>query len=507
MAGTIRPHNYWTTPRGSPHHDDAIVGSDKRLYMTATPRIYGDQTKAKGRQHEVVLYSMDDETQFGPVFHELPFGKAVADKLLTDYKVLVLAVNEDAVSDAFQRQLASESGGELQLNDVARMVGCWHGLSKRGPQFRDSGDLNPMRRAVAFSSTIKRSKRFTDALPNVIAAALEERSDRNSVRVEADHVDGQTNVKLRQESIAWLEESPGQGVCRVLSNAKCLTEGVDVPALDAVMFLNPRKSIVDVVQAVGRVMRRAEGKDFGYVILPIAVPGGVSPEEALRDNERYAVVWEVLQALRSHDERLRAEINKIDINKTSSKVNVIGIGLAGGDDADEPGVTTTVEGGAGQMSLDLPDLTEWRDALYARIVDKVGDRQYMEHWAKDIADIAAAQETRIRSVLDHADQNPEAVERFEVFHSALKDNLNDGVTADDAIGMLSQHLITRPVFEALFGGDDFTKANPVSQVMQAMIDELDATNIGSETATLDAFYEHIRLFALERGGGFLSIHC
>jgi predicted helicase len=279
----------------------------------------------------------------------------------------------------------------------------------------------------------------------------------------------------------------------VLSNAKCLTEGVDVPALDAVVFLNPRKSVVDVVQAVGRVMRKLEGKDFGYVILPIGIPGSMSPEEALRDNERYAVVWEVLQALRSHDERLRAEINKIDINKTSSKVSVIGIGLAGGDETDGPGVTTTADGAAGQMSLDLPDLAEWRDALYARIVDKVGDRQYMEHWAKDIADIATAQETRIRSLLEHPEQNPSAVERFQVFHTALMDNLNDGVSAADAISMLSQHLITRPVFEALFGGDDFTHANPVSQVMQAMVDTLDEANIDAETATLDGFYEHIRM--------------
>jgi predicted helicase len=474
-------------------HDESLIKADKRLYMTATPRIYGDQTKAKAKQHEIVLSSMDDPNKFGAVFHDLPFGRAVADGLLTDYKVLVIAVNQDAVSSAFQRQFADASGGELPLNDVARMIGCWHGLSKRGPQFRDAGDEEPMRRAVAFSSTIAQSKRFTEVFPNAIAAALEERRDRNAVRVEARHVDGRTNVKVRQESIAWLEEPPGQRVCRVLSNAKCLTEGVDVPALDAVMFLNPRKSVVDVVQAVGRVMRKLEGKEFGYVILPIGVPGDMSPEEALRDSERYAVVWEVLQALRSHDERLRAEINKIDINKTSSKISVIGIGLAGGDTSDDPGFTTTADRNVGQMALDLPDLAEWRDALYARIVEKVGDRQYMEHWAKDIADIAAAQEARIRALLEHPDQHPAAIARFDQFHSALRDNLNDAVSESDAISMLSQHLITRPVFEALFGGDAFTRQNPVSQVMQSMIDTLDDTHIAAETQTLDRFYDHIRM--------------
>ncbi len=471
-------------------HDDQYVHAAHRLYMTATPRVYGDQTKAKAKQADVLVASMDDEATFGPVFHELPFGEAVHQGLLTDYKVLVLAVNEDAVSAAFQRQLATAADGELALDDVARIVGCWHGLSKRGPQF--AGDDLPMRRAVAFTSTIKQSKRFQTAFPQIVDAALEDRSERNAVKIETSHVDGSHNVKVRSEAIAWLEQPPGQRVCRVLSNAKCLTEGVDVPALDAVLFLNPRKSIVDVVQAVGRVMRLSPDKDFGYVILPVGVPAGVSPEEALRDNKKYQVVWQVLQALRSHDERLAAEINKIDINNRSSKIGVIGIGVVGGDDPDSPGVTTTAEGHE-QATFDFPDLGEWCDALYARIVEKVGDRQYMESWAADISRIAASQESRIRALLDHPEQNPDAVARFDEFHTALQNNLNDGVTRSDAISMLSQHLITRPVFEALFGGDDFTRRNPVSQVMQGMIDALDAANLQSERATLEGFYNHIRM--------------
>ncbi len=473
-------------------HFDEYVNTAKRLYMTATPRVYGDQAKAKAADADVLVASMDDESTFGPVFHELRFGDAVAQRLLTDYKVLVLAVNEDEVSSAFQRQLASTSG-ELALNDVSRIVGCWHALSKRGPQFE--GDNHPMRRAVAFSSTIKQSKAFTDAFPEIANEALEERAHRNAVKIEAQHVDGKTNVKVRSEAVAWLEEPPGQGVCRVLSNAKCLTEGVDVPALDAVLFLQPRKSIVDVVQAVGRVMRLAPDKEFGYVVLPVAIPAGVAPEDALRNQKDYQVVWQVLQALRSHDERLAAEINKIDINKTSSKVEVIGIGLGnGGDDPANPGekITTTTTQSAGTQ-LELPDLHEWHDAIYARIVEKVGNRRYMESWAADIAQIASAQETRIRTLLDHPDQNPDAVERFDEFLTALRNNLNDGVTRDDAIGMLSQHLITRPVFEALFGGDQFTLNNPVSQVMQSMIDTLDDANLHSETATLEGFYNHIRM--------------
>ena len=468
-------------------HDDAYVRARRRLYMTATPRVYGDQTKAKAAEHDVVLASMDDEATYGPVFHELGFGAAVAQNLLADYRVIILAVNEDAVSGAFQRQFVNNGSG-LALNDAARIVGCWHALSKRGPQF--AGDQIAMRRAVAFSSTIEASKTFAKVFPQIANAALEVRRDANAVRIEADHVDGTDNVKVRSEALAWLEEPPGQGVCRVLSNAKCLTEGVDVPALDAVLFLQPRRSIVDVVQAVGRVMRRAPGKDYGYVVLPVAVPSGVSPEVALRDNKAYQVVWQVLQALRSHDERLAAEINKIDINGTSQMVQVIGVGLAGGDDSADPGIAT--EGVPLATQLSLPDLGEWRDALYARIVERVGDRRYMEHWADDISRIASAQQARIRGLLDHPGQNPQAVARFGEFLTALQRNLNDGVTRDDAIAMLSQHLITRPVFEALFGDGQFSGQNPVSRVMQGMLDELDVGGLDAETATLEGFYEHIR---------------
>ena len=469
-------------------HDNTYVAAARRLYMTATPRVYGDQTKERAQESDVVLASMDDESTFGPAFHELLFGDAVARNLLTDYRVIVLAVNEEAVDGAFQRQLADPESG-LALNDLARIVGCWHALSKRGPQF--AGDQVAMQRAVAFSTTIKASQAFTKAFPAIANEALEDRRDANAVRIEADHIDGTTNVKVRSEALAWLRDPPGQGVCRVLSNAKCLTEGVDVPALDAVLFLQPRKSIVDVVQAVGRVMRRSEGKDFGYVILPVGVPAGVAPEVALRDNKTYQVVWQVLQALRSHDERLAAEINKIGLNGTSSTITFIGVGLDGGDRPDEPGVTTTAED-LDAAQLAFPDLGEWRDALYARIVEKVGDRRYMEHWAEDISQIAAAQETRIRGLVEHPGQNPAAVARFDEFLTALRHNLNDSVTADGAIQMLSQHLITRPIFDALFGGGEFAGRNPVSQVMQAMIETLDAGGLGAETATLDDFYDYIQ---------------
>lgn len=476
-------------------HSNDNVAADRRLYMTATPRIYGDQTKAKANDNDVVLASMDDPATFGPQFHELEFGAAVEQGLLTDYKVVVLAVNEAHIPQAFQSVLASPDGSELQLSDVAKMVGCWHALSKRGAQFGADDDGIPMQRAVAFTSRIEESKQFAATFPALVTQAnLDRWEDTQAVSIEADHVDGSTNVTVRQDKIRWLEEQPGLQTCRVLSNAKCLTEGVDVPALDAVMFLKPRKSLVDIVQAVGRVMRKHEDKDYGYVILPIGIPAGVEPEEALADNERYRVVWEVLQALRSHDERLAAEIDKINLNKRSSKVNVIGIGVGGGDEPDEPGVTITEDPvDVEQLQIDLPSLDAWREMLYAKIVEKVGSRRYMEQWADDIQQIAEAHKQRIGALLAHPDQNPDAVAHFDAFLDALRENLNDSVGRSDAVDMLAQHMITRPIFESLFGHGRFQANNPISKTMQSMLDELDTANVGAEAKTLDAFYRAIEI--------------
>jgi predicted helicase len=476
------------------HSNDNVAG-ELRLYMTATPRIYGDQTKAKANDNDVVLASMDDPATFGPQFHELKFGAAVEQGLLTDYKVVVLAVNEAHIPEAFQSILASPDGAELQLSDVAKMVGCWHALSKRGAQFGADDDGIPMQRAVAFTSRIEESKQFAATFPALVTQAnLDRWEDTQAVSIEADHVDGSTSVTVRQDKIRWLEEQPGLQTCRVLSNAKCLTEGVDVPALDAVMFLKPRKSLVDIVQAVGRVMRKHEDKDYGYVILPIGIPAGVEPEEALADNERYRVVWEVLQALRSHDERLAAEIDKINLNKRSSKVNVIGIGVGGGDEPDEPGVTITEDPvDVEQLQIDLPSLDAWREMLYAKIVEKVGSRRYMEQWADDIQQIAEAHKQRIEALLAHPDQNPEAVAHFNTFLDALRENLNDSVGRSDAVDMLAQHMITRPIFESLFGHGRFQANNPISKTMQSMLDELDTANVGAEAKTLDAFYRAIEI--------------
>ena len=472
-------------------HDPKFLVAKHRLYMTATPRIYADESKSKAEEGGAEIASMDDETKFGPEFHRLGFGEAVSQGLLADYKVMVLAVDEKSVSKTFQSQLADENH-ELNLDDAVKIVGCWNGLSKRLATTDGDNtaalDPHPMRRAVAFARDIKASKHLANLFPQVVDQYIDGHDDEGLLRCEVEHVDGTYNVLLRNQKLDWLKEETEGNLCRILSNARCLSEGVDVPALDAVLFLNPRDSVVDVVQSVGRVMRRAEGKKYGYIILPIGVPADLTPEEALKDNKRYKVVWQVLQALRAHDDRFNALVNKIELNKTKDdQLQIIGVGGGPG----EGGEGKDGKGQAGQqIGFAFPHLEEWRNAIYAKIVQKVGDRKYLEQWAKDVALIAERHTARIQALL--TDPDSKASKAFDKFLKGLHQNINPSISKDDAIEMLSQHLITKPVFESLFEGYKFAENNPVSVSMDKILRVLDGQALEKETESLSKFYASVR---------------
>lgn len=473
-------------------HDGAYLKAHKRLYMTATPRIYQDSAKKSAREQDQVadIYSMDDTDKYGATLHRLDFSDAVAMDLLSDYKVLVLMVNQGHANASVHELLAMLE--TTNLNDAAKIIGCWNGLSKHiaGEAALPLTDTAPMRRAVAFCQSIAASRQVAQYFADIVQAYRQgSPDDDTALGCTVQHVDGTQNALKRNQALQWLRDEPDENECRILSNVRCLSEGVDVPALDAVLFLSPRNSQVDVVQAVGRVMRKAEGKDYGYIILPVCVNEDMSPEEALQDDKTYKVVWQVLQALRAHDNRFNAEINRIELNKQrEGRINLIGVGFGGpsdGDDnaAEEPETT--------QYTTQLPlNLRDWKDALYARLVLKCGDRRYWETWAKDVAGIAGRNITRITRLVGESEADYRAI--FAEFMTELRQNINPSVTEADAIEMLAQHLITRPVFDALFEDYSFIGSNPVSKTMQAMLELLDEQNLETETASLQGFYDSVR---------------
>lgn len=510
-------------------HDAAFIHAAKRLYMTATPRIYADSAKAVAEKENAALCSMDDPALFGETLHTITFSEAVAQGLLVDYKVIVLAIEESHVNRRLQELLKNEDN-QIKVDDAARIVGCWKALSKQGLTL-DVLEEDPaaMRRAVAFCQVIETqhkgrthkvsSKNIASMFQAVVqsyqqTADAEEKAqfpEAFSLTCEAEHVDGGMNASQKEEKLNWLKEEAPANICRVLSNVRCLSEGVDVPALDAVLFLSPRNSQVDVVQSVGRVMRNAPGKKRGYVVLPVVIPAGMEPHEALDNNNTYRVVWQVLQALRSHDDRFDAFINKIDlIGAEPRKMEVIAVcdklpmpraqAKNNGDNGGNVGsgsftLGETATSGQRQAPVQLTfEMGEIERAIYAKVVKKCGNRNHWEEWASDIAKIARTHIDRITAILENPENTAERT-AFNEFANELRDDLNDSLTDAEIIEMLAQHLITKPVFDALFSDYSFASQNPMSQAMQNVLETLHQHHLSKETDTLQKFYDSVKMKA------------
>lgn len=280
-------------------HDNDLIRGKKRLYMTATPRYYNDNAKATAKDKDLVLWSMNNPDYYGEEFFRIGFGRAVREGLLTDYKVLVLTISEDDIPDSILEDVKDKQQKEIKMDDASKLIGCINGLSKRikgDKGVTKEADPVLMRRAVAFCSTINPSERgsgisskgFAAVMPTMVRKykeSLSEEVREEVVDIEVQHIDGAMNAATREEKIAWLKEETGNpNECRILSNVRCLSEGVDVPALDAVLFVAARNSEVDVVQSVGRVMRTfhkgaSDEKKYGYIIVPVSRSGGCGAGE------------------------------------------------------------------------------------------------------------------------------------------------------------------------------------------------------------------------------------
>ena len=448
--------------------------------MTATPRLYTEGAKTKAARHDTEVFSMDEPEIYGPEFHRLPFSKAVELDELSDYKVVVLAISEREVNAALQGDTRA-GGSDININDATKIVGCWRAL--QNPESKEHGNhesVKPLKRVIAFTNRISESKAMVKHWNDIVETATErlpEDQQPTHFRCETKHVDGTDHALNRKARLDWLK-GEADGTCRILSNARCLSEGIDVPALDAVLFMTSRKSYVDIIQAVGRVMRKAPGKAYGYIVLPVAIPDGVDPAAALDDNERFSTVWGVLRALRSHDDRLNAEINRIDLNKTLPDRIIFG-GEGEG----------TLNGQQMFLPIDIPP-----EAILPKIVERCGDRKYWESWAKDVAVIFARIVGRVENLLDNP-ENEALREWFNAFHTELQSSINDAITRSNAIDMMAQHILTKPVFDALFENYDFSARNPMASALDNLQKDFAEFGLENETRDLGGFYESVRMRA------------
>lgn len=512
-------------------HNNEFIAAAKRLYMTATPRIYGDDAK---NTEGVVLCSMDDEKLYGKELHVITFSQAVSLGILCDYKVVVLAIDEKHVGKRIQKLLSDDNG--LKIEDASKIIGCWKALAKIGMVEADGENYKPMQRAVAFCQVIEKTYKgkshkvssklieamFADVVNSYQKYEIEElkKNDPNAkihpsleMKCNVRHVDGSMSATEKSEVLNWLKEELEEDECRIATNVRCLSEGVDVPALDAAIFLSERKSEVEIVQTVGRVMRRAKGKEIGYIILPVVVPFGMTAEQALDNNKAYRVVWQVLQALRSHDDRFDAMINKLELNgKDPSKMEVIAVtdkltrkmqkALGATSDKDKARFKANQYNLSGdshtptqedQLGLEF-NAGEIERGLYATIVKKCGNRHHWEDWANDVAKIAQRHIDSIERIISNP-ENTRELAAFRTFAADIRDDVNNQVSDSEIVEMLAQHMITKPVFEALFADESFASKNPMSIAMQKVIDVLEEHHLSKEADTLQTFYESVKLRA------------
>ena len=514
-------------------HNDQYIHAKKRLYMTATPKIYGDAAQEQKDKNEVVLYSMDDTDVFGPVFHSLNFDEAVQLGCLVDYKVIILASDSRFVRDD------STLIEKINEDHAARIIGSWKALNKYGTSEDLHDDAQPMKRAVGFAQVINRdakniklaSKLFTQEFDNVINVyrskvlelgnkerdAFEEQEyeyvANHQLTCDCKHIDGSMNANEKGALLQWLREEPEQDHCKVLFNVRCLSEGVDVPALDAVIFLSPRKSQVEVVQTVGRVMRRAPGKKRGYVILPLVVDNLGDIDNALSRSDKFACIWQVLKALKAINpndvivdgalEKLSSRIEVVCVNhNTIDRKRTPGGGGGGGDKPKDP---------IPEQKKLITDDFEFKveSTIKSAIIKKLGNRREWEEWAEDVAEICKNQVAFIKDKLNNT-ENKELRYAFNDFKDQLSCSINghksnqeasqnanealfggNSLSDDEVIEMLSQHIVIKPVLDALFKGYAFTENNPIARALTDMLEKFDNNGLHKANKELEYFYRSV----------------
>ena len=481
-------------------HDQEVLQADRRLYMTATPRLYSANVKEKAKERQVAIYSMDDEATYGPEFYRMSFAQAVEDEHLSDYEVAIVAVSDGLYANLAGAFVAEHKETGVNVKDVVKLLGCWDALAdptSQGPNGRSTGQLNPnhaARRAIAFSNRIYRSRNLEEWWPAIVDrfAADAGRIDdlgKTLLKLQVRHIDGKTRASVRAQALNDLNTDIPDGECHLITNARCLTEGVDVPALDAVLFMEPRTSKIDIVQAVGRVMRQHVGKKRGYIVLPVIVPEGkrVTDSQFLRSSE-FQPVWDVISALRAHDERMDVWVNTADIggkppitllDKTQPSGEDESTGGSGNGDTDP--IRDFI-----QMSLPL------NEEIASALVDRCGDKRYWKSWGKDVAEVSNRIRNRIETLINRPD-HPAARQAFDRFLEEMRQTINEHLQPDQLVRMLASHLVTLPVFEALFGNTEFAHQNPVVKALAEMTNALDDQGLVNEAKELDHFYQSVKI--------------
>lgn len=425
--------------------------------------------------------------------------------LLTDYKVIILAVRKEnlsGVTNSVNKKISQLKAEGTKLDKklinnefVCKIIGTHKGLAKQDlivldeknkedHNLQNQYDTAPSQRAINFCKSINTSKNIKDSFETIMECYDEELKKKSfkNLKISIDHIDGTMNCKDRLEKLEELNQFR-PNTCNVLSNARCLSEGVDVPALDSIVFFDGKSAMVDIIQAVGRVMRKAKRKKRGYIILPIALEESEikNLDEAV-NNTNFKNIWKVIKALRSHDPSL------VDEATFKEKIKIFGSNDESNPDDDEELKKDKTEHQndpkqAPKTLFDAILLQDLADAMFNVMPTKLGDRNYWENFTKKTGNIARTLNNRLKMIFD---KNPEF---FHGFLDSLRENIHQNIKEDEALDMITSHIITKPIFDAIFG--DNIK-NPIAKALDKMVQKLSDLGLEGETKDLKNLYESVK---------------
>jgi Predicted helicase len=418
------------------HNNENIKGK-KRLYMTATPKVFdvkGEERRKIEEENLIKIFDMNDEEIFGPKFFEYSFRKAIQEGYLSDYRIVAMELDKKEVQKELYEYLISE--GSLDVDETTKLVGL--GKLVKGEVYNESG--NPLdlkiKSGIVFTSKIAKSKKIAEEFPKIFQEYF-----KTTPPAEIKHIDGKMSAFEKRNRIDWLKGGDDTKA-HILTNAKVLTEGIDVPALDFVAFLEPKESIVDIIQALGRVIRKAEGKDFGLIFIPLVVDTEKENIDEQVEKTSYKTMWQVIGALASLDSAFEAQIRHILItdgneNKKDKE-----------DKEDE--VLIIDKGNMKQKKLYEPI----RKYISAKIVKsfRLGSI-FLKDWAVETAKIAKDLKDQIQIAFE---KDQSFRQKFEELKTALSTILNEGIKEQDTIDLIVQYMLTKPIFDAVFEHKDRT---------------------------------------------------
>jgi len=455
-------------------HSNENIKGKKRLYMTATPKVFdvkGEDKRKIEEENFIKIFDMNDEDIFGPKFFEYSFRKAIQEGYLSDYRIVAMELDKKEVQKELHEYLMSKDS--LDVDETTKLVGL--GRLVKGDVYNESG--NPLdlkiKSGIVFTSKVAKSKKIAEEYPRIFQEYF-----KTTPPAEVKHIDGNMSAFEKRNRIDWLKGGNDKYAthhdkAHILTNAKVLTEGIDVPALDFVAFLEPKESIVDIIQAVGRVIRKAEGKDFGLIFIPLVVDTEKENVDEQVEKTSYKTMWQVIGALTSLDSAFESQIRHILIKEGNENKK-------DKDKDPEREILIIDKGNIEQKKLFEPI----RKYLSAKIVKsfRLGSI-FLKDWAVETAKIAKDLKDQIQIALE---KDQLFRQKFEELRDALSTILNEGIEEQDTIDLIVQYILTKPIFNAVFEHKDRT-----DEILDSIF-EYFKHFLENNIKKLDEFYEEVQ---------------